>query len=167
MEIFEELMNVASSDEELHEDFFSGKELASTPDDSEVPKIHRVTYQTQTASSHTETPVGRTPEAAEAPSMPKVGHSLRTTVIEVVTINDTIDRLTIENGCTSRDNVSISRIKRPLEQNLQAELKRMTLGENPSSEHGVLVAQDFRWLSRQRTKEVQRSPTCWNPDTTG
>ena len=44
-EDFEEPMNVASSDEELHEDFLSGEELASAPDDSEVPKDPRMTYQ--------------------------------------------------------------------------------------------------------------------------
>ena len=37
-EDFEEPMNVASSDNELHEDFLSGDEFASAPDDSEVPK---------------------------------------------------------------------------------------------------------------------------------
>ena len=37
-EDFEEPMNVASSDNESHEDFLSGEEFASAPDDSEVPK---------------------------------------------------------------------------------------------------------------------------------
>ena len=36
-EDFEEPMNVAPSDDEQHEGFLSGEELASAPDDSEVP----------------------------------------------------------------------------------------------------------------------------------
>ena len=53
-------MKVASRDEELHEDFLSGEELASAPDDSEVPKDPRMTYQTPSASSHAETPAAMT-----------------------------------------------------------------------------------------------------------
>ena len=43
-EDFEEPMNVASSDDELHEDFLSGEELASAPDDSEVPRVGRLIW---------------------------------------------------------------------------------------------------------------------------
>ena len=74
-EDFEEPMDVASSDEELHEDFFSGEEFASGPDESEVPKDPQMTYQTRSASSHAETPAAMTPEPAEAPSISKVEQS--------------------------------------------------------------------------------------------
>ena len=70
-EDFEEPMNVASSDDELHEDFLSGEEFASAPDDSEVPKDPQMTYQTRSASSHAETPAAMSPEPTEAPSIPK------------------------------------------------------------------------------------------------
>ena len=89
----------------------------------------------------------------------------RTTVIDVAAINDTTDRLTIANGCTSRANVSVSSNEASFGTNSQ-ESKRMSLGENPSFERGVLAAEDLRWLPRQRSREVQCTPTCWNPDTT-
>ena len=54
-EDFEEPTNVASSDDELHEDFLSDKEFASAPDDSEVPRDSQMTYQTRSASSHADT----------------------------------------------------------------------------------------------------------------
>ena len=57
-EDFEEPMNVASSDDEFHEDLLSCEEFASTPNDSEVPKDPQMTYQTRSASSHAETPAG-------------------------------------------------------------------------------------------------------------
>ena len=41
----------------------------------------------------------------------------------------------------------------------------MSLGEDPSLEHGMLAAEDLRWLPRQRPREVRCPPTCWNPDT--
>ena len=77
-EDFEEPMNVASSDDELHEDFLSGEEFASAPDDSEVPKVPQMTHQTRSASSHAETPAAMSPEPAEAPSIPKVEQSSST-----------------------------------------------------------------------------------------
>ena len=33
-------------------------------------------------------------------------------------------------------------------------------------ERGVLAAEDLRWLPRQRSREVQAQPNCWNPDAT-
>ena len=42
----------------------------------------------------------------------------------------------------------------------------MSMGENPSFKHGVLAAEDLRWLPRQRSRKVQCPPTCWNPDAT-
>ena len=119
-EDFEEPMNVASSDVELHEDFLSGEEFASAPDDSEVPKDPQMTYQTRSASSHAETPAAMSPEPTEAPSIPKsrtefihstsFSHTTThcSTVIDVATINDTTDSLTITYGIISRANVSVS-----------------------------------------------------------
>ena len=102
-EDFEEPMNVASSDDELHKDFLSGEEFASTPDDSEVPKDPQMTYQSRSASSHAETPAVTTPGFA---------HSYTTThcstVIDVATINDTTNSLTITYGIISRADVSVS-----------------------------------------------------------
>ena len=77
-EHFEEPMNVASSDDELHEDFLSGEEFASAPDDSEVSKDPQMTYQTRSASSHAETPAAMSPEPGEAPFIPKVEQSSST-----------------------------------------------------------------------------------------
>ena len=37
----------------------------------------------------------------------------------------------------------------------------MILGEK----HGILAAEDLRWLPRQRPRGVRCPPTCWNPDT--
>ena len=116
-EDFEEPMNVASSDDELHEDFLSDKEFASAPDDSEVPKDPQMTYQTRSALSHAETPAAMSPEPAEAPFIPKVEQISSTAhpstihcsaVIDVAAINDTADSLTIAYGTTSRANVSVS-----------------------------------------------------------
>ena len=70
-EDFEEPMNVAPGDDELHEDFFSGEEFASAPDDSEVPKDPQMTYQTRSASSHAETPAAMSQEPTEAHLFPK------------------------------------------------------------------------------------------------
>ena len=77
-EDFEEPMNVASSDNELHEDFLSGEEFASAPDDSEVPKDPQMTYQTRSASSHAKTPAAMSSEPTEAPFIPKVEQSSST-----------------------------------------------------------------------------------------
>ena len=41
----------------------------------------------------------------------------------------------------------------------------MSLVDDPSLEHGVLAAEDLRWLPRQRPREARCPPTCWNPDT--
>ena len=77
-EDFEEPMNVASSDNELHEDLRSGEEFASAPDDPEVPKDTQMTYQTRSASSHATTPAAMSPEPTEAPFIPKVEQSSST-----------------------------------------------------------------------------------------
>ena len=69
---------VASSDNELHEDFVSGDEFASAPDDSEVPKDPQMSYRTRSASSHAETPAAMSPESTEAPFVPKVEQSSST-----------------------------------------------------------------------------------------
>ena len=53
--------------------------------------------------------------------------------------------------------------KRPLEQTLLPESKRMSLGE----EHGILAVEDLRWLPKQRRRGVWCSLKCWNPDTAG
>ena len=57
-------------------------------------------------------------------------------------------------------------VKRPLEQIPQPESKRMSLGEDPSVEHGILAAEDLRWLPKQRSREVRYPQTCWNRDAT-
>ena len=36
----------------------------------------------------------------------------------------------------------------------------------PSVEHGILAAEDLRWLPKQRSREVRYPQTCWNPDAT-
>ena len=36
----------------------------------------------------------------------------------------------------------------------------------PPVEHGILAAEDLRWLPRQRSREVRYPQTCWNPDAT-
>ena len=119
-EDFEEPMNVASSDDELHEDFLSGEEFASAPDDSEVPKDPQMTYQTRSASSHAETPAAMSPEPTEAPIISKVEQSsstARPSVIQPPTVpqsstsqpsTNTTDSLTITYGIISRANVSVS-----------------------------------------------------------
>ena len=40
----------------------------------------------------------------------------------------------------------------------------MSLGEDPSVEHGILAAEDLRWLPKQRSREMRYTRTCWNPD---
>ena len=57
-------------------------------------------------------------------------------------------------------------MKRPLEQISQPESKRMSLGEDPSVEHGILAAEDLRWLPKQRSREMRYTQTSWNPDAT-
>ena len=42
----------------------------------------------------------------------------------------------------------------------------MSLGEDPSVEHGILAAEDLRWLPKQRSREMRYPQTCWNPDAT-
>ena len=136
-----------------------------------------MTCQTRSASTHAETPAAETPEPAEAPSTPKVDQSPSTAH------PSTIQPSTAQQSSTSQPSttpptdsplqtdvlpepMSQSRaMKRPLEQVPQPESKRMSLGEDPSLEHGVLAAEDLRWLPRQRPREVRCLPTCWNPDT--
>ena len=148
----EEPMNVASSDDELHEDFLSGEELASAPDDSEVP--------TRSASSHAETPAAMTPGPSiiQPSTVPQSSTSQPSTIPPTDSPSQTV---------VPPEPMSQSRaMKRPFEQIPQPESKRMSMGENPSFEHGVLAAEDLRWLPRQRSREVQCPPKCWNPDTT-
>ena len=42
----------------------------------------------------------------------------------------------------------------------------MSLGEDPSVEHGILAAEDLRWLPKQRSRKMRYTQTCWNPDAT-
>ena len=42
----------------------------------------------------------------------------------------------------------------------------MSLGEDHSVDHGILAAEDLRWLPKQRSHEVWYPQTCWNPDAT-
>ena len=84
------------------------------------------------------------------------------TVIDVATINDAPSHMEL-----SPEPLSQSRaMKRSSEQTPQPELKRMSLGEEPSVEHGILAAEDLRWLPKQRSREVRYPQTCWNPDET-
>ena len=173
-EDFEEPMDVASSDNELHEDFLSGDEFASAPDDSEVPKDPQMSYQTRSASSHAETPAAMSPEPTEAPLIPKVeqhSSTARPSVIQPPTVpqSSTSQPSTIPPSHMelSPEPMSQSRaMKRPLEQPPQSESKRMSLGDDPSVEHGILAAEDFRWLPKQRSREVRYPQTCRNPDAT-
>ena len=57
-------------------------------------------------------------------------------------------------------------MKRPLEQIPQPVSKRMSLGEDPSVEHGILAAEDLRWMPKQRSREVRFPQTCRSPDAT-
>ena len=168
-EDFEEPMDVASSDAELHEDFLSGEELASAPeiaptepDDSEVLIDPQMTCQTRSASTHAETPAAKTPEPAEAPSTPKVDLQ-PSTVQQSSTSQPSTTPPTASPSQTDvpPEPMSQSRaMKRPLEQIPQQESKRISLGEDPSLEHGVLAAEDLRWLPRQRPRGVRCPPTC-------
>ena len=93
-------MNVASSDDELYEDFPSGEELASAPDDSEVPKDPQMTYQTRSASSHAKTPAAMSPEPTEAPFIPKVEQS-SSTARPSVTKSHTVPQLSTSQSSTN------------------------------------------------------------------
>ena len=42
----------------------------------------------------------------------------------------------------------------------------MSLGEDPSVKHGILAAEDLRWLPKQPPSEERYPQTCWNPDAT-
>ena len=180
-EDFEEPMNVASSDDELHEDFLSGDEFASAPDDSEVPKDPQMSYQTRSASSHAEAPGTMSPESTEpteAPCISKVEQSSSTacpSVAQTPTVPQpsTSQTSTIPPTASpshmelSPEPMSQSRaMKRPLEQISQPESKRMSLGEDLSVEHGILAAEDLRWLPKQRSREMRYPQTCWNPGVT-
>ena len=171
-------MNVASSDNELHEDIFSVEEFASAPDDSEVPKDPQMTYQTRSPSSHAETPAAMSPEPIEAPFIPKVEQSSSTARLSV-TQPPTFPQSSTSQPSTipptaspshmelSPEPMSQSRaMKRLLKHTPQPESKRMSLGEDPSVEHGILTAEDLRWLPKQRSREVRYPQTCWNPDAT-
>ena len=169
-EDFEEPMDVASSDNELHEEFLSGDEFASAPDDSEVPKDPQMSYQTRSASSHAEASGTMSPESTEAPFISKVEQSSQTPIdpqsstSQTSAIPPTASSSHME---LSPEPMSQSRaMKRLLEQISQPESKRMSLGEDPSVGHGILAAEDLRWLPEQRSREMRYSQTCWNPDAT-
>ena len=175
-EDFEEPMNVASSDNELHEDFVSGDEFESAPVDSGVPKDPQVSYRTRSASSHADAPGTMSTEPTEAPFISKVEPSSSTArppVAQTPTVPQSSTSQTSAVPPTaspshvelSPEPMSQSRaMKRPLEQISQPESKRMSLGEDPSVEHGILAAEDLRWLPKQRSREVRYPQTCWNPD---
>ena len=117
---FEEPMNVASSDDELHEDFLSGEEFASAPDDSEVPKDPQIDISNTVrfiTCRDTSSYVTRTYRSTiysksrtEFFHSTSFGHTTThcSTVIDVATINDTTDSLTITYGIITRSNVSVS-----------------------------------------------------------
>ena len=128
-EDFEEPMDVASSDEELSEDFwFSDEEMMSAPkitstelDESLVAKDPQVTCQTRSSSSHAETPAADAQEPAGVPPTTKVDQSPSTaqpstaqqSVSDVAADNNTTDRLTIVDGRTSGASVSVSNNEAP------------------------------------------------------
>ena len=175
-EDFEEPMDVGSSDNELHEDLLSGNEFVSAPDDSEVSKDPQMSYQTRSASSHADAPGTMSPESTEAPLISKVEPSsstARPSVVQtpIVPQSSTSQTSAIPPTASpshvelSPEPMSQSRaMKRPLEQISQPESKRMSLGEDPSVEHGILAAEDLRWLPKQRSREMRYTQTCWNPD---
>ena len=68
-------------------------------------------------------------------------------------------------------------MKRPLEQTSQPESKRMSLGEDPSVEHGILAAEDCRnndhekygthrraGIQMRQKREGQCLPSCAQDD---
>ena len=148
-EDFEEPMDVASSNNELHEDFVSSDEFASAPDDSGVPKVPQMSYHTRSASSHADAPRTMSPESTEAPFISKVEESsstARPSVAQTPTVPQSSTSQTSAVPPTaspsyvelSPEPMSQSRaMKRPLEQVSQPESKRMSLGEDPSVEHGI------------------------------
>ena len=134
-EDFDEPMNVASSDNELHDDFLSGEEFASAPGDSEVPKDPKMTYRTRSASSHAKKPAVISPESTEVPSIPKVVQSSSTTRPSV-TRPPTVPQSSTSQSSTTPPTASPSHMelspepmsqsramKRPLEQTPQPESK--------------------------------------------
>ena len=164
---------------------FSDEEMTSAPeiaptdiDDSEVRKDPQVTCQTKSASTRAETPVAEATEPARVPPMPKVDQNpsiarsstarpfspQKSTVQQSPTSQPTT---TLPTDSPSRTDVPVEpmsqsqAMKRPLEQILQPESKRMSLGE----EHGILAVEDLRWLPRQRPRGVRCPLKCWNPDT--
>ena len=170
-EDFEEPKDVTNSDEELPEDFwFSDEEMASAPeiaptetDDSEVRKDPQVTDQTKSASTRAETPVAETTEPAAVPPTTKVDQSPSTgrpstarpfapQPSPVQQSSTSQPTTTLPTDSPSRTDVPVEPMsqsqpmKRPLEQTLLPESKRMSLGE----EHGILAVEDLRWLPRQR-----------------
>ena len=176
-EDFEEPMDVASSDNELHEDFLSGDEFASTPNDFEVSKDPQMSYQTRSTPSHAEAPGTMSPESTEAPFISKVEQSSFTAYPSVaqtpVDLHSTSQTSAIPPTASpshmelSPEPMSQSRaMKRPLEQISLPKSKRMSLGEDPSVEHGILAAEDLRWLPKQRSRKMRYTQTCWNPDAT-
>ena len=112
-EDFEEPMDVASSDNELHEDFVSGDEFESAPDDSEVPKDPQMSYQTRSASSHAEAPGTMSP-----PFISKVEQSSSTARPSVAQTpidpqsstsqSNTTNSFALTHGIISRAYVSVS-----------------------------------------------------------
>ena len=183
-EDFEEPMDVTFCDEELPEDFwFSDEEMASAPeiaptetDDSEARKDPQVTGQTKLASTSAETPVAETTEPAAVPPTTKVDQcpftarpsTARPFAPQPSTVQQSSTSQTttiLPTDSPSRTDVPVEpmsqAMKRPLEQTLLPESKRMRLGE----EHGILAVEELRWLPRQRRRGVRCPLKCWNPVT--
>ena len=169
-EDFEEPVDVSSNEE----DFFSGDEFMSAPDDSEVPKDPQMSDHAQSTSSHTEAPGNMSPESTEAPFISNAEKSSSTACPSVAQTHTVPQPSTSQTSTIpptaspshmelSSETVSQSRaMKRPLEQISQPESQRMSLGED----YDILAVEDLRWLPKQRKRGVRRSPTCWNPDVT-
>ena len=164
-------MDVASIDEELPEDFFSDEELASAPeiaptepDDSEMLKDPQVAFQTRSSSTHAAPPAAEAPEPAGVPPTTKVDQSPSTEQQSSTSHPTTPPTDSPSQTDVPPEPVSQSQaMKRPLEQTLLPESKRMSLGE----EHGILAVEDLRWWPRQRPRGVRCPLKCWSPDTAG
>ena len=157
----------------------SAPEIAPTEtDDSEVRKDPQVTGQTKSASTSAETPVADTTEPAAVPPTTKVDQSPPTARPSIArpfapqpsTVQQSSTsqpKTTLPTDSPLRTDVPVEpmsqsqAMKRPLEQNLLPESKRMSLGEK----HGILAVEELRWLPRQRRRGVRFPLKCWNPDT--
>ena len=173
-EDFEEPMDVAPSDEELLEDFWFFKMKRW----HRLQRLRRQKLTTKSASTRAETPVAEATEPASVPLMPKDDQNqsiarLSTArpfspQLSTVQQSSTLQPTTIlPTDSPSRTEVLVEpmsqsqAMKRPLEQILQPESKRISLCE----EHGILAVEDLRWLPRQRPRGVRCPLKCWNLDT--